>query len=164
MYTVKGYVGSEEKLRTYFAGCAFEKKPRVLFVTDEILPDHITCFEYLDSIRQTKSHKEPDDTLEALLEFAEIDKDAKIGSLSVGGRSRLLLTGVLFLRAENYVLCGLYEGVTTADADILDQILTELSLSGNLHIGYMGGRQQVFVMRLFISKIRKRGYEEKIIA
>ena len=24
MYTVKGYVGSEEKLRTYFAGCAFE--------------------------------------------------------------------------------------------------------------------------------------------
>lgn len=36
MYTVKGYVGSEEKLRTYFAGCAFEKKPRVLFVTDEI--------------------------------------------------------------------------------------------------------------------------------
>ena len=31
MYTVKGYVGSEEKLRTYFAGCAFEKKPRVLF-------------------------------------------------------------------------------------------------------------------------------------
>ncbi len=25
MYTVKGYVGSEEKLRTYFAGCAFEK-------------------------------------------------------------------------------------------------------------------------------------------
>lgn len=92
MYTVKGYVGSEEKLRTYFAGCAFEKKPRVLFVTDEILPDHITCFEYLDSIRQTKSHKEPDDTLEALLEFAEIDKDAKIGSLSVGGRSRLLLT------------------------------------------------------------------------
>lgn len=138
MYTVKGYVGSEEKLRTYFAGCAFEKKPRVLFVTDEILPDHITCFEYLDSIRQTKSHKEPDDTLEALLEFAEIDKDAKIGSLSVGGRSRLLLTGVLFLRAENYVLCGLYEGVTTADADILDQILMGLSLSGNLHIGYMG--------------------------
>ena len=121
MYTVKGYVGSEEKLRTYFAGCAFEKKPRVLFVTDEILPDHITCFEYLDSIRQTKSHKE-----------------AKIGSLSVGGRSRLLLTGVLFLRAENYVLCGLDEGVTTADADILDQILMELSLSGNLHIGYMG--------------------------
>ena len=49
MYTVKGYVGSEEKLRTYFAGCAFEKKPRVLFVPDEILPDHITCFEYLDS-------------------------------------------------------------------------------------------------------------------
>lgn len=45
MYTVKGYVGDEEKLRTYFAGCAFEKKPRVLFVTDEILPDHITCFE-----------------------------------------------------------------------------------------------------------------------
>ena len=127
MYTVKGYVGSEEKLRTYFAGCAFEKKPRVLFVTDEILSDHITCFEYLDSIRQTKSHKEPDDTLEALLEFTEIDKDAKIGSLSVGGRSRLLLTGVLFLRAENYVLCGLYEGVTTADADILDQILMELS-------------------------------------
>lgn len=42
MYTVKGYVGSEEKLRTYFAGCAFEKKPRVLFVTDEILSDHIT--------------------------------------------------------------------------------------------------------------------------
>ena len=64
MYTVKGYVGSEEKLRTYFAGCAFEKKPRVLFVTDEVLPDHITCFEYPDSIRQTKSHKEPDDTLE----------------------------------------------------------------------------------------------------
>lgn len=56
---MKGYVGSEEKLRTYFAGCAFEKKPRVLFVTDEILSDHITCFEYLDSIRQTKSHKEP---------------------------------------------------------------------------------------------------------
>ena len=46
----------------------------------------------------------------------------------MGGRSRLLLTGVLFLRAENYVLCGLYEGVTTADADILDQILMELSL------------------------------------
>ena len=87
--------------------------------------------------RAIKSHKEPDNTLEALLEFAEIDKDAKIGSLSVGGRSRLLLTGVLFLRAENYVLCGLYEGVTTADADILDKILTELSLSGNLHIGYM---------------------------
>ena len=41
------------------------------------------------------------------------------------------------MRAENYVLCGLYEGVTTADADILDKILTELSLSGNLHIGYM---------------------------
>ena len=36
------------------------------------------------------------------------------------------------------MLCGLYEGVTTADADILDQILTELSLSGNLHIGYIG--------------------------
>ncbi len=50
MYTVKGYVGSEEKLRTYFAGCAFEKKPRVLFVTDEILSDHITCFEYLDTV------------------------------------------------------------------------------------------------------------------
>ena len=102
------------------------------------MPDHITCFEYLDSIRRTKSHKEPDDTLEGLLEFAEIDKDAKIGSLSVGGRNRLLLTGVIFLRTEDYVLCGLDEGVTTADADILDQILTELSLSGNLHIGYIG--------------------------
>ena len=138
MYTVKGYVGSEEKLRTYFAGCAFEKKPRVLFVTDELLPDHITCFEYLDSIRQTKSHKEPDDTLEGLLEFAEIDKNANVGSLSVGERSRLLLTGVILLRAENYVLCGLYEGVSMEDAEILDQILTELSLSGNLNIGYMG--------------------------
>lgn len=138
MYTVKGYVGNEEKLRTYFAECAFEKKPRVLFVTDEVLPDHITCFEYLDSIRQTKIHKEPDDTLEGLLEFAEIDKDAKIGSLSVGGRNRLLLTGVLLLRAEDYVLCGLYQGVTMGDAEILDQMLTELSLYGNLHIGYMG--------------------------
>ena len=138
MYTVKGYVGSKEKLKQYFAEHVFGEKSRELFVDDEILPDQITCFEYLDSIRQTKSHKEPDDTLEALLEFTEIDKDAKIGSLSVDGRSRLLLTGVLFLRAENYVLCGLYEGVTTADADILDQILMELFLSGNLHIGYMG--------------------------
>lgn len=57
MYTVKGFVGSEEKLRTYFAGCAFEKKPRVLFVTDEVLPDHITCFEYLDSIRGQRAIK-----------------------------------------------------------------------------------------------------------
>ena len=138
MYKIKGYVGSEEKLRAYFSGCVFKEKPRVLFVTDEILPDHITCFEYLDSIRQAKSHKEPDDTLEGLLEFAEIDKNAETGLLSVGGRSRLLLTGVIFLRVENYVLCGLYEGVTAADADILDYILTELSLSGNLHIGYMG--------------------------
>lgn len=48
MYTVKGYVGSEEKLRTYFAGCAFEKKPRVLFVTDEILSDH-KLKEYLQT-------------------------------------------------------------------------------------------------------------------
>ncbi len=131
-------MGSEEKLRAYFAECVFEEKPRVLFVTDEILPNHITYFEYLKNIRQTRSHKEPDDTLEGLLEFAGIDKNAETGSLSVGERSRLLLTGVIFLRTENYVLCGLYEGVTAADADILDQILTELSLSGNLHIGYMG--------------------------
>lgn len=138
MYTVKGYVGSEKKLKQYFAENVFEGKTRVVFVADEILPDHITCFEYLDSIRQTKSHKEPDDTLEGLLEFAEIDKNASVGSLSVGERSRLLLTGVIFLRAEDYVLCGLYEGVTMKDAEILDQMLTELSLKGNLHIGYIG--------------------------
>ena len=86
---MKGYVGSEEKLKQYFAEHVFGEKTRVLFVADEVLQDHITCFEYLDSIRQTKSHKEPDDTLEALLEFAEIDKDTKIDSLSVGGISRL---------------------------------------------------------------------------
>ncbi len=74
MYTVKGYVGSKEKLKQYFAEHVFEGKSRELFVDDEILPDQITCFEYLDSIRQTKSHKEPDDTLEGLLEFAEIEK------------------------------------------------------------------------------------------
>ena len=84
MYTVKGYVGSEEKLRTYFAGCAFEKKPRVLFVTDEILPDHITCFEYLDSIRQTKSHKEPDDTLEGPLTDYESWMPDFLGGLAKG--------------------------------------------------------------------------------
>ena len=138
MYIVKGYVGSGEKLRKYFAEYVFEGKPRVLFVADEILQDHITCFEYLDSIRQTKDYKETDDTLEGLLEFAEFDKNANVGSLSVGERNRLLLTGVVFLRAKDYVLCGLYEGVTLEDAEILDQILTELSLSGNLHIGYMG--------------------------
>ncbi|MCM1128112.1 MAG: hypothetical protein NC429_16785 [Lachnospiraceae bacterium] len=138
MYTVKGYVGSEEKLKQYFAEHVFGEKTRVQFVDDEILPDHITCFEYLDSIRQTKNYNESDDTLEGLLEFAEIDKNANIGSLSVGERSRLLLTGVIFLRAEDYVLCGLYEGVTMKDAEILDQILTELSLIGNLHVGYIG--------------------------
>lgn len=138
MYTVKGYVGSEEKLKRYFAEHVFGGKTRVLFVADEVMQDHITCFEYLDSIMQTKSHKEPDDTLEGLLEFAEIDKNANVGSLSVGERSRLLLTGVILLRAEDYVLCGLYEGVSMEDAEILDQILTELSLSGNLNIGYMG--------------------------
>lgn len=138
MYTVKGYVGSEEKLKRYFAEHVFGRKTKVLFVADEIMQDHITCFEYLDSIRQTKSHKEPDDTLEGLLEFAEIDKNENIGSLSVGERSRLLLTGVILLRAEDCVLCGLYEGVSMKDAEILDQILTELSLRGNLHIGYMG--------------------------
>ncbi len=42
------------------------------------------------------------------------------------------------MRAEDYVLCGLYEGVSMEDAEILDQILTEISLCGNLHIGYMG--------------------------
>ncbi len=110
----------------------------MLFVADEILPDNITCFEYLDSIRQAKSCKESDDTLEGLLEFAGIDKKANVGSLSVGERSRLLLTGVIFLRADDYVLCGLYEGVSMEDAEILDQILTEISLCGNLHIGYMG--------------------------
>lgn len=99
MYTVKGYVGNEEKLRTYFAGCAFEKKPRVLFVTDEILSDHITCFEYLDSIRQTKSHKEPDDTLEALLEFAEIDKDAKIRFVICGRKKQAVINR-----------CAIFEG------------------------------------------------------
>lgn len=138
MYTVKGYVGSEEKLKQYFAENEFEGKTRVLFVADEILPDHITCFEYLDSIRQTKNYNEPNDTLEGLLEFAKIDKSANVGSLSAGERSRLLLAGVILLRAEDYVLCGLYEGVTMEDADILDQILTELSLYGNLHIGYIG--------------------------
>jgi len=135
---VKGYVGSEEKLRQYFSEYVFEAKPRVLFVSDEILSDNITCFEYLDSIRQAKNYKESDDTLEGLLEFAGIDKNANVGSLSVGERSRLLLTGVIFLRAEDYVLCGLYEGVSLEDAEILDQMLTELSLRGNLHIGYMG--------------------------
>ena len=138
MYIVKRYVGSGEKLRKYFAEYVFEGKPGVLFVADEILQDHITCFEYLGSIRQTKDYKETDDTLEGLLEFAELDKNANVGSLSVGERNRLLLTGVVFLRAKDYVLCGLYEGVTLEDAEILDQILTELSLSGNLHIGYMG--------------------------
>ena len=138
MYIAKGYVGNGEKLRKYFAEYEFEGKPRVLFVNDEILQDHITCFGYLDSIRQTKDYKETDDTLEELLEFAELDKNANVGSLSVGERNRLLLTGVVFLRAKDYVLCGLYEGVTLEDAEILDQILTELSLSGNLHIGYMG--------------------------
>ncbi len=62
----------------------------MLFVADKILPDNITCFEYLDSIRQAKSYKESDDTLEGLLEFAEIDKNANVGSLSVGERNRLL--------------------------------------------------------------------------
>lgn len=138
MYTVKGYVGSKEKLKQYFAEYVFEGKSRELFVDDEILPDHITCFEYLDNIRQTKNYNESDDTLEGLLEFAEIDKDANVGSLSVGERSRLLLTGVIFLRAKDYVLCGLYEGVTMEDAENLDQMLTELSLKGNLHIGYIG--------------------------
>lgn len=84
MYTVKGYVGSEEKLRTYFAGCAFEKKPRVLFVTDEILPDHITCFEYLDSIRRTKNHKEPDDILEGPLTDYESWMPDFLGGLAKG--------------------------------------------------------------------------------
>ena len=110
----------------------------MLFVADEILPDNITCFEYLDSIRQAKSYKESDDTLEGLLEFAEIDKNANVGSLSVGERNRLLLTGVIFLRADDYVLCGLYEGVSMEDANVLDEILKEFSLRGNLHIGYMG--------------------------
>ena len=52
MYTVKGYVGSEEKLKRYFAEHMFGGKTRVLFVADEVMQDHITCFEYLDSIRQ----------------------------------------------------------------------------------------------------------------
>ena len=138
MYTVKGYVGSEKKLKQYFAENVFEGKTRVVFVADEILPDHITCFEYLDSIRKTKNYKNPDDTLEGLLEFAKIDKNANVGSLSVGERSRLLLTGVILLGAEDYVICGLYEGVTMEDAEILDWMLTELSLCGNMHIGYMG--------------------------
>lgn len=138
MYTVKGYVGSEKKLKQYFAEHVFEGKSKELFVDDEILPDNITCFEYLDNIRQTKSYNESDDTLEGLLEFAEIDKDANVGSLSVGERSRLLLTGVIFVRAEDYVLCGLYEGVTTKDAEFLDQMLIELSVQGNLHVGYIG--------------------------
>ena len=51
MYTMKGYVGSEEKLRQYFAENEFEGKTRVLFVADEVMLDHITCLEYLDSIR-----------------------------------------------------------------------------------------------------------------
>lgn len=101
------YVGSEKKLKQHFAENVFEGKTRVVFVADEILPDHITCFEYLDSIRKTKNYKNPDDTLEGLLEFAKIDKNANVGSLSVGERSRLLLTGVILLRAEDYVLCGL---------------------------------------------------------
>ncbi len=138
MYTAKGYVGSEEKLRQYFTEYVFEGKTRVLFVADKILPDNITCFEYLDSIRQAKSYKESDDTLEGLLEFAEIDKNANAGSLSTGERNRLLLIGVMFLRVEDCVLCGLYEGVSMEDAKVLDKILTELSLHGNLHIGYMG--------------------------
>ena len=54
--------------------------------------------------------------------------------------------------------------MTTADADILDQILTELSLSGNLHIGYIGEPPTGICDEMFISKIRKREYEEKIIA
>lgn len=91
MYTVKAYVGSEEKLRQYFTEHVFEGKTRVLFVADEILPDNITCFEYLDSIRQAKNYKESDDTLEGLLELAGIDKNANIGLLSVGGKNRLLL-------------------------------------------------------------------------
>lgn len=45
MYTVKGYVGSKEKLKQYFAEHVFEGKSRELFVDDEILPDQITCFE-----------------------------------------------------------------------------------------------------------------------
>lgn len=138
VYVGKGYVGSEEKLRKYFAENVFEGKSRVLFVTDEILPERMTCFEYLDSIRQKKRYREPDDIIEGLLILVGIDKNAKVSSLSVAERRRLILTDVMFFRAENYVLCGLYEGVSTADAEILDQILTELSLSGNLHIGYMG--------------------------
>ncbi len=74
MYTVKGYVGSEEKLRQYFAEYVFEGKTGVLFVADEILPDNITCFKYLDSIRQAKSCKESDDTLEGLLDLQELIK------------------------------------------------------------------------------------------
>ncbi len=50
----------------------------MLFVADEILSDNITCFEYLDSIRQTKNYNESDDTPEGLLEFAKIDKNPKI--------------------------------------------------------------------------------------
>ncbi len=138
MYTVKGYVGSEEKLKQYFTEYVFEGKTRVLFVADGILPDNIICFEYLDSIRQAKSYKESDDTLEGLLEFAEIDKNANVGSLSVGERNRLLLIDMIFLRADDYVLCGLYEGVSLEDVNVLDEILTDLSLHGNLHIGYMG--------------------------
>lgn len=57
MYTVKGYVGSEKKLKQYFAENVFEGKTRVVFVADEILPDHIrNCrkitlpFKALDTI------------------------------------------------------------------------------------------------------------------
>ncbi len=137
MYEVKGYVGSGEKLMKYFTEYIFEEEPRTLFVSNEILPENITCFEYLDSIRQSKRYKETDDTLDGLLEFARLDKNANVGLLSLGERSRLLLTGVMLLRAEDYVLCGLYEGATTEDMKVVDEMLTELSLCGNLHIEYM---------------------------
>ena len=66
----------------------------------------------------------------AVCEDEQADRNNLIGIFKA-----LLL---LRTRAEDYVLCGLYQGVTMEDAEILDQMLTELSLSGNLHIGYMG--------------------------
>lgn len=137
MYTIKGYLGSEKDLRKYFAEYPLKEKLLKLFVSDEIIPEQMTCFEYLCDIRRQRELMESDDILGGLLELAGIDKNLNVKLLSKGERNRLLLAVMFLLRAREYVLCGLYEGITKEDVDILEKMLIELSLRGNLHIGYM---------------------------
>ena len=138
-HRIIGLIGSKEKVKTYVDELKQCKDvPYILFVSDDMVPDNKSCYQYIKDFCNANNLFESEDTLLGLLEFAEIEEHFihTCTDLPLGIKRRLILLQAFLMPDRSCLICGLFEKVHDTDAIILNNMLTELSTRNDIILSY----------------------------